>query len=162
MGAIAIGLLCGLAFIVLQFLTSRPGQTGMLVDGRRVVDGSPFVTVPLYGVVVASVVYRFGCLFAYRCEPLRLIPPNIPVDVFFAVGGIACLLVIKRSAIQFDDRHITIGRVFRGPETIGCTSEQSCIRRPERTGARGRRLLPARSLGSSEPGAGRQCEGIPA
>lgn len=132
-----MGLLCGLALLGMQFVMTRPGPSGKRIDGRNQVDCNPMVVVPIIGAVVALVVYRVGCLYAYQCVPLRLVPLRIPMDIFFAVGGIVCLLALKRRIVRYDDCHVTIGWVFRRPETI----EWAAIRQARWVGRYGELLI---------------------
>jgi hypothetical protein len=118
MSAVAIGIVAGLALLGMQFVLTRPGAQGKLVEGRYRVEGGPLVTWPLVAALVALVSYRFGCLFAYQCEPMRLDPMNIPADIFAAFVCGVCLIAMKRGEISYDDDTITIGRVFGSPETI--------------------------------------------
>jgi hypothetical protein len=102
----------------LQFVMSRPGPAGKQIDGTHLVDANPIVVVPLIGLLASLIVYRVGCVFAYQCEPFRLAPFSIPQDMFFAIGCAAALIAMRRLTVRYDDRHITIGRVFGSPETI--------------------------------------------
>lgn len=118
MNAIAIGLVCGLALLCLQFLMSRPGARGRQVEGRYRVEAGWIVIVPLLGALIALVSYRFGCLFAYECDAVRLVPLDIPMDLLVAFVCGSCLIVVKRREIRYDDHTIIIGRAFQSSDTI--------------------------------------------
>lgn len=118
MSAIAIGLFCGAALLGLRFVMSRPGARGRQIDGRFRVEAGWIVTLPLLGALVALAAYRFGCLFAYRCDAVRLVPLNVPMDLFAAFICGCCLIFMKRGEINYDDQAIVIGRAFGSSETI--------------------------------------------
>jgi hypothetical protein len=118
LGAIAVGVLIGLMAIGLQFLSARGGPPGRQIDGRYQVDCGPMVTVPIAVTVIAVLVYRAGCLFVYQCSRIRLLPLEIPLDIFVAACGIGSLFFLNRLVVRYDDRLITFGRMFRRPDTI--------------------------------------------